>query len=457
MNLYIRYFFSCILIFIMVLGNVIALPDYVYADQALDNAQADKVRLQQELSSLEQEIAQKQQELNTQKGQSVSLSRDIAILTTQIKKAKLNIAAKNIVIKQLGGEINQKNKTIQTLTSKIETEKESLAQLLRKDREIDNMPILMLIISQNKISDAYGDIDKFASLKKSIKISVDEIKGVKTQTETQKKDLEIKKNQQIDIKAQLVSEQRTVEVSESQKKQLLSISKNKEKAYQKILADKAARRAEILAMLFNLRDVSAIPFGKALEYAKAAEKATGIRPAFLLAILTQESNLGTDQGSCYVTDMNTGAGLSSRSGKHIANVMKPGRDTPAFLNITSNLGRDPYKTLVSCPIGGYGYGGAMGPAQFIPSTWQGLKLRLNKLLGITTPDPWYPRDAFMASAIFLTDLGARNGSVTSEKTAACRYYAGGSRCTSVSSPYGASVMRKADNIQTTMIDPLQNQ
>jgi hypothetical protein len=441
----------------VLLGSTFYTQSHAYADQALDNAQADKARLQQELSNLEQEIAQKQSELNGQKGQSVSLSRDIAILTTQIKKAKLSISAKNLIIKKLGGEIVQKNKQIQTLTSKIETEKESLAQLLRKDREIDNRPLLLLLMSEDKISDTYGDIDTFASLKKGIKQSVDQINGIKTETVAQKKDLEVKKSEQIDIKAQLENDKRTVEVSETEKQQLLSISKNKEKEYQKVLAAKASRRAEILAMLFNLRDVSAIPFGKALEYAKTAQKATGIRPAFLLAILTQESNLGTDQGSCYVTNMDTGMGVSSRSGKVVANVMKPIRDTPPFMDIALALGRDPYKTLVSCPIGGYGYGGAMGPAQFIPSTWQGLKNRLNKLLGITTPDPWYPRDAFMASAIFLTDLGAKDGSVTSEKTAACRYYAGGKKCTNVSNPYGTSVMKKADNIQKNMIDPLQNQ
>ncbi len=73
----------------------------------------------------------------SQKGQSVSLSRDIAILTTQIKKSKLDIQAKGLVIKKLGGEIQQKNKKIETLTTKIETEKESLAQLIRKEDALE--------------------------------------------------------------------------------------------------------------------------------------------------------------------------------------------------------------------------------------------------------------------------------------------------------------------------------
>ncbi len=450
MNRAIRYFISVTLIFSFFISVI---P--VHADQ-LQNAQADKARLESELASLEAEIAQKQKELEGQKGQSVSLSRDITILTTQINKAKLDIKARNLTITKLGGEITQKNTAIRSLTEKIEMEKESLAQLLRKSREIDDMSLLELMLSKKSLSEAYGDVDDFASLNKSIKNSIETISGVRNQTEVQKKSLEVKKNQEIDTKVALENAKKLVETSEAQKKQLLSISKNKETEYQKVLADKAKRKNEILAMLFGLRDTAAIPFGKALEYANYASSKTGVRPAFILAILTQESNLGTDQGSCYVTNFETGAGVSSRSGKTFTNVMKPTRDIEPFKAITASVGRDPYKTLISCPIGGYGYGGAMGPAQFIPSTWNLMKTRVASALGKTAADPWNPRDAFMASAIYLGDLGAKAGTYTSERTAACRYYGGGKACTTITSPYGNSVMKKADNIQKNMIDPLQN-
>ena len=137
--------------------------------------------------------------------------------------------------------------------------------------------------------------------------------------------------------------------------------------------------------------------------------------------------------------------------------MKPGRDIPPFLNITKSLGMDPLKTLVSCPIASAGgYGGAMGPAQFIASTWMLFNDRLVKSLNTAIPNPWSPQDAFMASAMFLTDLGAYSGSYTGEKNAACKYYSGKS-CSSgsISNGYGVSVMSKADTIQRTMIDPLQ--
>ena len=440
---------------ILILCMLLSSTHISFASVELDNAQAEKAKLESELSALEQEIAQKQKELTQQKGQSTSLSRDIAILTTQISKSKLDIKSKNLQITKLGGEITQKNSKIQTLTERIELEKESLSQLLRKNREIDEISMVSLLLSRDKLSDTYSDVDNFNSLKGAIKKSVDEIRGNRTQTEAEKKALEEKKNQAIDVKVALENEKKKVESNEKDKQQLLSISKSKESEYNKLLAEKAKRRAEILAVLFNLRDTGAIPFGRALDYANAASKVTGVRVAFILAIITQESNLGTDQGSCYLTDQSTGAGVSSRSGKTFPNVMKPSRDVVPFIEITTGAGRDPYKTLVSCPIASAGknsWGGAMGPAQFIPSTWMGMKKKIALALGKTNPDPWNAPDAFMASALFLKELGGVNGSYTAEIKAACKYYGtGGTACA-----YGKQVMAKATKIQTTMLDPLQN-
>jgi len=470
MNRYILYFFSLIFIIITIFNNFNDKIPYTYANQRLETTQAERAILQAEYDRLQVEMAALEKQKDQQKGQSASIDRDIAVLKTKIKKSQLDIQAKNLLIKKLGGEILEKNKKINVLNTKISAIRESLSQLIRKDREIGDSTILSLILSKKNISDAYGDINAFASIKKSIAASMDEIRGVKTMTEEERRLLEEKKNKETDTKVQLETTKKEVETDEKDKQQLLSISKNKEAEYQRILNEKAKRRAEILAVLFDLRDNAAIPFGKALEYANLASSKTGIRASFILGILQQESNLGTNQGSCYVTNLETGAGVSKK-GTVFNNVMKPmglsGRkgDTDDFVSITKEVGRDPYKTLVSCPFS-YGYGGAMGPSQIIPTTWQGLKKRVSDFLGIKTPDPWSPKDAIMATAVYLQSKGAVAGSYTSERTAACNYYAGSGGCPVITakstklqrdvSYYGDSVMAKAKNIQETMINPLQD-
>ena len=130
--------------------------------------------------------------------------------------------------------------------------------------------------------------------------------------------------------------------------------------------------------------------------------------------------------------------------------MKASRDVQPFLDITSRLGFNAYKTVVSCPIAGVGgYGGAMGPAQFIASTWKIFEERLKDATGHDA-NPWDAEDAFTASAMYLGDLGASSGTHSSELRAACKYYgSGGSTCA-----YGRSVMNLKTSIQSD-IDYLQ--
>jgi membrane-bound lytic murein transglycosylase B len=70
-----------------------------------------------------------------------------------------------------------------------------------------------------------------------------------------------------------------------------------------------------------------------------------------------------------------------------------------------------------------GWGGAMGPAQFIPSTWMGYRAKVTALTGHATANPWDIRDAFLASAIKLKGDGA-DGTDDGDWKAAMRYFSG---------------------------------
>jgi membrane-bound lytic murein transglycosylase B len=273
---------------------------------------------------------------------------------------------------------------------------------------------------------------------------VDDIKQLKNQTEAAKQDLEKKQDAEADAKAELESAQKKVAQSEDEKKQLLAISKNKEAAYQKLASDKRAQADKIRSALFSLAGISQkIDFGTALTFANEVKASLGVDPAFLLAILTQESNLGANVGQCYLTNPDTGEGVGKNTGTPFINVMKPSRDVAPFLEITTALSFNAFQTAVSCPIAGVdGWGGAMGPAQFIPSTWKLLETRLQNILGHFA-NPWSPRDSFMASGMYLSDLGAVGTSTSAQSKAACKYYgSSGSSC-----GYSRSVMKLKSTIQ----------
>ena len=412
--------------------------------------------LQAQLQQVLQEISDQQNILSQEQQKSKTLQGDINILNAQIKEAQLKIQARTLAIQALGKDISQKTDTINQLSGQIDQTHLSLAELVRRTNQMDTYTPLDVVLSDKDLSAFFADVDVYDTLKQSIQVSLGYIKKTKEDTETAKQVLGQQQLEEIDAKISIEQEQAKIKVAEDDKSKLLSLSKAQQLNYQSQIAQKQAEADKIRSALFALRDVGAIQFGDALQYATEASKITGVRPAFLLAILTQESNLGANVGSCYLLNKSTGAGTKVTSGTMIQNVMNPTRDVPPFMIITANVGRDPMQTRVSCPIGGSGYGGAMGPSQFIPSTWMLFQDRIAQAIGKSMPDPWQPRDAFVASALYLDDLGAGAGTYSSERNAACRYYSGRA-CDSkkpANSAYGDQVMAKASNIQTTMIDPL---
>lgn len=411
-----------------------------------------EARLKAELAQVEKEIAAQQAILQDKQRETSSIERDIAILNARIKEQQLKIQARNIEIQRLGRDINLKNETIGELNAKVDRSKESLSQIIRKANEIDEYSLVEMVLSNENVSDFFADIDSYDSIKLAMQTSFEEIKTTKNQTEAEKTALAQQQNQETDARKSIEQEKAKVEKDEDQKQELLAINKDQERTYQAVLAERQKKAAEIRAALFALRDTASIQFGQALEYANEAFKLTGVRPAFLLGILKQESNIGQNVGSCVISNLTTGETQSVNSGKVFPNGIHPTRDLPILQTIVNGLGRDPLSTKVSCPLS-VGYGGAMGPAQFIPSTWEAYIPRLQQMFG-TYPDPWNPRHAFTASALFLADLGAARGGYSAEHEAAARYYAGGNWAT-LGQGYANSVMNHADTIQTTMIDPLQ--
>ena len=432
----------------------IFIPGTIHA-QVIETPKDRQLRLQKELEQVEQEQRETEKILKDAENESSSLKRDILILNTKIKVAELNIKAKNILIESLKKDISNKEKTIENLSDRIERGRETLSQILRKTNDIGDISIPEVLLSKDDLTEVFSDLDTFQSVEDALKKTFEEIRSAKIQTETEKDVLDKRKNQEEDARYAIEQERKNISNNQTEKQRLLNISKNNEKTYSQILAEKRKKANEIRAALFTLRDTASIPFGDALRFANRASISTGVRPAFLLAIITQESSLGANVGSCYLLNTDTGSGISVKNGSFISKVMKPGRDVEPFISITRTLGFEPTKTLVSCPQS-VGWGGAMGPAQFIASTWMLFKDRIARALNIDTPNPWNPEDAFMASSIYLGDLGAISGSYTGEQNAACKYYSGKScKSSSLIRSYGNSVMAIADNIQRNMIDPLQ--
>ncbi|MEI6494927.1 MAG: lytic murein transglycosylase, partial [bacterium] len=365
-----------------------------------DQVATRKAQLQTQLDQVNKEIAVQQKLLSAKQKETSSIARDVSILTFKISTAKLNIKAKQLEIERLTTTIGKKATMIGQLNVKLTENQESLAEILKKTREIDGKSLIELALGDEQLTSFFADLDYFNFIHSALGKTVVAVKDTRSRTEREKVGLEDQRDGVYDAKKAIEIEKVSIEKNEKEKQRLLSLSKAQEKSYQSVLTEKKQKRDAILSALFRLRDSGSITFGKAYDYAKVVSAKTGIRPAFLLAILTQESNLGKNVGTC-----NRPGDPASKNWK---NIMKPERDIEPFKRITKSLGLDPDTTPLSCPMGN-GWGGAMGPAQFIPSTWESFKSRIAKVTGNNPPNPWEAGDAFAASGLYLTDLGAGGG------------------------------------------------
>lgn len=409
-------------------------------------------QLEGELVQIEKEIQEQNHLLSKKRGERQTVERDAAILNAEIRKAQLKIQERNLTIQGLSGEIGQKEQTIEELTEKIAREKASLAQLIRKRNEIDDYTMVEMVLGNKDLSEFFEDLDRFQEVKLQLRASMDLIREVQGVTQREKEALDIKRRAEADAKQEVEAQKRLTERKEAEKKQLAAVIRGEEQTYEQLIKEKERRAAEIRAALFALRDAGAIPFGVAYDFAKQASKSTGVRPALILAILEQESNMGQNVGTCNRPgdtlkwqDIMPGPGESWRD------------DQSAFLRITSKLGINPEGQPLSCPIGG-GWGGAMGPSQFIPSTWEAYAGRIAAAVGVSYPNPWQPQHAITATALYMQDLGAAYGGWSAEREAACKYYSGrGCGLSAMNNTfYGDGVMARAQRIQETMIEPLES-
>ncbi len=446
---------------LFIVFSVLSVPAAAFAQSSAAQAVAQRQQdLRNQLSALESQIAAQQQLLDTAQSQHQTLQTQIDAFNAEIKKTQLQIQAINLTIAQLNDNIGAHNQTLSDLSAKLEAEKESLAQILRQTQMLDDYSVVSVALGSKDVSGFFSDLDAFTSIKSSLADSFNQIEQTSASTEAEKEALQARLAEQEQLRTVAQLAKQAVVVQEKEKQQLLEQTKGIEANYQKLIATNQRTAAQIRSELFMLRDTAAIPFGTALAYAQAAERATGTRAAVTLGVLKQETNLGENLG--------TGTWRVD---------MAPNRDQPVFVYITQTLGLDPDKMPVSKKPW-YGWGGAMGPGQFIPSTWvcyggfvnantgtctpvSGVsnfwagpwqyvagKDRVRRLLGASAPsNPWDAQVAIMATAMLMADNGAGRQTPAAERLAALRYFAGGHANNPAYAFYGDGVMQFAAQFQ----------
>ena len=395
------------------------------------------------------DLADLNKKYSNTKQYSSQLEQGIADLNYKISKIQLEIKAKNAKIKQLGDNIVSKTKYIGELSNQMDNIDQSLGKILRDSYAMDDTPIIYMLLSSENLSKYFVDVDNYSTINKKLQDLTEKLTGVKKTSEQEKKALETKQAQESKLKYEQEQAKTTTEGLKSEQQTLLSLTKNKEAEYQQLIAEKEKLKNQIRNRLYKTASGEEISFGDALKIIQPYESTLGVSSALILAVLFQESavdsTIGKNIGKCTYNQASP-----CLSGKTVMSETQK----PTYLSIMNQLGLNANSTPISCPICRDGsYGGAMGPAQFMPVTWDGIADRVSSIIGVSYPSPFENLAAFTAAGVLLKDNQARCKTAFTKKSdiwscAASKYYGGlmlkGSKLLSfMRYGYGASVLKRA--------------
>lgn len=422
---------------------------------AVHAATADqKENLQSQIDVLEKEVAEIDGKLQDIQTQTESLNREVAIFNNEIKKKELELRRSALAIRQADIDIANTSVKISEAIQGVERNRRVLAKNLRELRAYDQENLVAIIAKNNTLSDFFRTVNAIESLQASTDKLVEELRQERKQLEVQKADLQEFREEQQSLQSLQEIQKRDLEAKKQEKDRLLVETKGKESIFQNLLKSKKRNLAQLKTQLFYL-EKTGVAAEDAVKFAELAAERTGIRAAFLLALLEVETGKNFEDGVITAGTRLGGGNWKDdmyncyiRLGKRSAAEAQKN----AFLAITAKLNLEPDRMPVSRRPN-YGCGGAMGPAQFIPTTWLLFEDRVADLTGHRPPNPWSVEDSFTAAAVFLADSGASLKTQAGELRAARTYISGKPSCPSRGSAryaclwYGNRVVTLANDIE----------
>lgn len=448
-----RCFLKSALLFavFLLLFGIAAVPRYFAFAQ--ENGSAEKrAELERQIEELEKEAEKIDATIKGIQGEKRTLANEVSVLNAEVKKRELEIKRLDLALKKAKLEILKKETGIADLETKIAKSRKSLSASLFALYTYDHESIISVFFKKITLSEFFATLAGIKQVQAKIQEGLGLFHADVKELEQEQVELEDFRKEQSDIKSLQEVERRFLTDKKKEKDKLLKETQGKETVFQQILSSKKRDIATLRTQLFYL-ERTGITAEDAIKFAELAAKRTGIRTAFLLALLEVETGRQFEDGVISVgTNIGTGSWKRDMYDCYIA-LKKPKTaeaQKQAFFSITAELGLDPEKMPVSRRPS-YGCGGAMGPAQFIPTTWLLFKDRVAKLTGHNPPSPWVVEDAFTASALYLADSGATSKTEAGEIRAAKTYISGSPNCsTSICRWYANTIISLSRSIDRVL-------
>jgi len=341
---------------------------------------------------------------STQKELDKNLEKETA-LNSEYYQVAVQVTTTKSKIEQTAEEITRKETEIKNLNDQVTLYKKFLTTYLQEVYFGNQDPVMKLAVANQSLDAIFGNDEQMLNVKEKILRILEEISASQLQLGEVKEELADKKEEHESLLQQQKAEQYAIANNIQETKLTIAQLQAKQSKLRSALSN-------FLGEDFDMNDV--------IDAVKYADKKTGVRKEFLFAVLDKETDLGRFTGGCTYKKSKMGD-----------------TNLKYFKEICDDLGYDYKKMKVSCALS-YGIGGAMGVAQFMPSTWMGYKDAIASSVGHSPANPWKLKDGIMGMALYLKNKGGDRKS--GEHTAAAAYYCGSNLSRDVCQNYANTVI-----------------
>lgn len=226
-----------------------------------------QMALASEVDEINQQIAQKQeamkkleaqieiykQNIQQKQGESITLSNQLAILSSRMEKTALDIQVTEIQISQLNLEVESLGILIKEKEDKISKERQLLGHLIGSIHLSDQNNYLGVFLSYKSFSSYFDQIKNLESIGEELGQALKQIKADRAELQS-KQDIALKKKEAVEkLKVTLVDRQANLEEQEKAKNYLFTQTKSSENKFKLLLAQLRQEYSQYDQELANLQ------------------------------------------------------------------------------------------------------------------------------------------------------------------------------------------------------------
>jgi peptidoglycan hydrolase CwlO-like protein len=382
------------------------------ADQYSQN-QDQAASIKDDLSSLQKKLDQA-----TQKKQ--SLEKNLGQIKSSLGATVAAIGKTKALLRDTTDTIKRKELEVQLLEENIQFKKEMLTALMQEIYFNADKPLAEVVLSENDFSGALDEISTMTTLSGKVKTILDEVQGLKGQTDSERANLENMKKENERVLAEKARQQQALAGDQAEVQADVADQEKIISRLKKELAQLQGDLASLTGKSYHAKDIR--------EAVELASKRTGVPEGVLYGFLKMETNLGANTGKCTYKEVEDVAvprykTLLKKNKNWQLSIDLLYKRQGLFYDLVKSLGYGKDKK-VSCspaPSSYIGQGGGMGIPQFMSDVWKGYSARITVNTGHGKPDPWELTDGVMAMALKLSGAGANSSKEAVIKKASINY------------------------------------